>query len=82
MSEPEILLPVTCPVCSQRVMTGFRISVVADALDCADIRLYASCHVASWEASAAEIAQIRQFLDADWSENLQSAALTDQRAGG
>jgi hypothetical protein len=71
MREPEILLPVTCPVCSQRVMSGFRISVLADALDCGDIRLYASCHVASWEASEAEIAQIGEFLDADWSENLQ-----------
>jgi hypothetical protein len=82
MREPEILLPVTCPVCSQRVMTGFRISVVTDALDCGDIRLYANCHVASWEASEAEIEQIREFLDADWSENPQSAALTDQPARG
>jgi hypothetical protein len=57
-------------------MTGFRISVVADAFDSGDIRLYASCHVAGWEASEAEIAQIRQFLDADSSENLPSAALT------
>ena len=63
-------------------MTGFRISVVADAFDCGDIRLYASCHVASWEASEAEIAQIREFLDADRSESLQSAALTGQPARG
>ena len=63
-------------------MTGFRISVVADAFDCGDIRLYASCHVASWEASEAEIAQIREFLDADRSENAQSAALTEQPARG
>jgi hypothetical protein len=53
-------------------------SVVADALDCGDIRLYASCHVASWEASEAEIARIRDFLDAGCSENLQSAVATDE----
>jgi hypothetical protein len=57
-------------------------SVVADALDCGDIRLYASCHIASWEASDAEIAQIREFLDADCSENLQSTALTGEPGRG
>ena len=82
MREPEILLPVTCPVCSQKAMTEYRISVVTDAFDCGDIRLYASCHVASWEASEAELAQIREFLDADWSETPQSAALTNQPARG
>ena len=71
MSEPEILFPVTCPVCSQEALAGFRMSVVAAALHTGDIRLYASCHVASWEASEAELAQIREFLDR--SENLPDA---------
>jgi hypothetical protein len=63
MTECEILLPVTCPVCTQKILAGFRISVIAAALDTGDIRLYASCHLASWEASDAELAQIREFLD-------------------
>jgi hypothetical protein len=63
-------------------MAGFRISVVADAFDCGDIRLYASCHIASWEASDAEIAQIRDFLDADASAYFQPAARAHQRACG
>jgi hypothetical protein len=63
-------------------MAGFRISVVADAFHCGDIRLYASCHVASWEASEAEIAQIRQLLDAESSEYFQSATLPDLSARG
>ncbi len=62
MTESEILLPVTCPVCTQKMLAGFRVSVIADALDTGDIRLYASCHLASWEASEAELAQIREFL--------------------
>jgi hypothetical protein len=45
------------------MLAGFRISVIAAALDTGDIRLYASCHLASWEASDAELAQIREYLD-------------------
>jgi methionyl-tRNA formyltransferase len=64
MTEPEILFPIKCPICSQEMLTGFRISIVEDALDSGDIRLYANCHLASWDASAAELEQIRNFLDA------------------
>ena len=32
MTEAEILFPVHCPICAQNALTGFRISVVADAL--------------------------------------------------
>jgi hypothetical protein len=73
MTEPEILCPVKCPVCSQESLLSFRISVVADALRTGDIRLYANCHIASWHASEAELETIRQFLDATWSESLQEA---------
>jgi len=45
------------------MLTGFRISVIAAALDTGDIRLYASCHLASWEASDAELEKIREFLE-------------------
>lgn len=73
MTEPEIALPVKCPICSRELLAGFRISVVADALKSGDIRLYASCHLASWDASEAELDQIREFLDTTWGENLREA---------
>jgi hypothetical protein len=73
MTEPEILCPIKCPVCSQESLLSFRISVVADALKTGDIRLYAKCHIASWHASEAELETIREFLDATWSESLQEA---------
>ena len=73
MTEPEIHFPVKCPICFQELLTGFRISVVADALDTGDLRLYANCHLASWDASEAELAQIREYLDATWNENLREA---------
>jgi len=71
MTEPEMLFPVKCPVCLQESLSGFRISVVAEALETLEIRLYANCHVASWDASEVELAQMRQYLDAMWSENLR-----------
>lgn len=73
LTEPEILLPVKCPVCARELFTGFRISVVADALHTGDLRLYANCHVASWDVSEAELEQIREFLDAKLSEDLREA---------
>ncbi len=73
MSEPEILLPVKCPICSQESLTGFRIAVVADALATGDIRLYTGCHVASWDASEADLKGIREFLDVTWSEKMREA---------
>jgi hypothetical protein len=63
MTEAEILLPVQCPVCAQEALTGFRISVVADALRTGEIRLYAPCHVASWEASEEEIFLLHEYLE-------------------
>lgn len=71
MTEPEILFPVKCPICLRESLTGFRFSVVAAALATGDLRLYASCHVASWDAGGQELEQIREFLDATWSENQQ-----------
>ena len=73
MTESEVLFPVKCPICLQESLAGFRISVVADALNTGDLRLYANCHLASWDASERELAQIREFLDATWSENLREA---------
>jgi hypothetical protein len=73
MTEPEIHFPVKCPICSQNVLAGFRLSIVAHALDTGDIRLYSDCHLTSWDASEPELRQIREFLDATWSENLLKA---------
>jgi hypothetical protein len=73
MTEAEILFPVECPVCGKEALAGFRISVVADALRTGEIRLYALCHVASWEASQKEIFLLHEYLEAGWSEEMQEA---------
>jgi hypothetical protein len=73
MTEAEILFPVQCPVCAQEALTGFRISVVADALRTGELRLYAACHIASWEASEKEIFLLHEYLEAGWSEEMQEA---------
>jgi hypothetical protein len=71
LSEAEIHFPVTCPICSTRSLSGFRLSVVADALHTGQIRLYAACHVAAWDASGPELEQIREYLDVESSADLQ-----------
>jgi len=73
MTEAEILFPVQCPVCAQEALTGFRISVVADALRSGEIRLYALCHAVGWEASEKEIFLLHEYLEAGWSEEMQEA---------
>jgi hypothetical protein len=73
MTEAEILVPVQCPICAQEALTGFRISVVADALRTGEIRLYTACHVVSWEASDKEIFLLHEYLEAGWSEEMQEA---------
>jgi hypothetical protein len=72
MSEPEILFPVQCPVCRQQSLTEFRISVIAEALQTLEIRLYANCHLTSWDASAAELARLRKHLDEVWREHAEA----------
>jgi hypothetical protein len=64
MTEAEILFPVQCPICAREALTGFRISVVADALRTGEIRLYAACHVISWEASQKEIFLLHEMQEA------------------
>lgn len=73
MTEAEIMFPVQCPLCAQEALTGFRISVVADALRTGEIRLYAMCHVVSWEASEKELFLLHEYLEAGWSEEMQEA---------
>ena len=45
----------------------------SDASKSGQIRLYANCHVVSWDASVTELARMRAYLDANWSANLQEA---------
>jgi hypothetical protein len=73
MTESEILIPVRCPICSQEPLTGFRVSVIAEALQTLEIRLYANCHLTSWEASELELAQIREYMYAESNEDLGEA---------
>lgn len=81
MIEPEILFPVKCPVCLRESLTGFRISVVAEALQTLEMRLYANCHVTSWDASETELAHLRKCLDVVWNEQLPEAAEYGDLAG-
>jgi DNA-binding IclR family transcriptional regulator len=73
MTESEILIPVRCPICSQEPLTGFRVSVIAEALQTLEMRLYAECHLTSWEASELELAQIREYVFAESNEDLEEA---------
>ncbi len=73
MTESEILIPVRCPICSQEPLTGFRVSVIAEALQTLEIRLYAECHLTSWEASELELAQIRKIMYTESNEDLGEA---------
>jgi hypothetical protein len=63
VSEPEIELPVSCPCCGKQSLSDFRYTVVAEALRTNQMRLYANCHVAGWDASDAELDKIRTHLD-------------------
>jgi len=65
MEEPEVRFPVSCPVCARELLIRMPMTVIARALSVgASIRLRASCHDVHWEASALEVEQIRQYLDA------------------
>ncbi len=82
MKEPEFRFPVTCPICSQQILSGFRISIIADAFHTGDIRLYSSCHLASWDASTSELEQMRKFLDATWSTSLTHSGAEEYTLAG
>jgi hypothetical protein len=73
MTEPEVFLPVSCPICMQESLVGFRISVIADAFESGEIRLYANCHVAGWDASKKELKSIVEYLDAVWAAELRNS---------
>jgi hypothetical protein len=72
-TEAEMLFPVRCPVCGLEALSGFRMGVIVDAFRSGQIRLYANCHLAGWDASHIEIEQIREYLDAAWSSAVTEA---------
>jgi hypothetical protein len=63
MMEPEIPFPVTCPHCGEESLAEFRATVLADAMAGDPIRLYATCHLVSWDASDVELENIRRHLE-------------------
>jgi hypothetical protein len=69
MADSEVFFPVRCPICLRESLTGFRISVIADALESSEIRLYSNCHVMSWDASEREVDKICGYLYAMWTAN-------------
>jgi hypothetical protein len=67
MKEPTIRFPVTCPRCGNELLAEMPVAVVATGLIRATrIRLFADCHGTSWDASALEIEQIREYLGSSW----------------
>jgi hypothetical protein len=76
-SEHELLLPVKCPVCAQESLSGFRASVIAAASG-AGVRLYANCHLVSWDATEREMLAMRAYLDDAFGAELQQALVSTQ----
>jgi hypothetical protein len=73
MAESEVFFPVKCPICLRESLTGFRVSVIADAFESSEIRLYSNCHVVSWDASERELDKIFEYLYAMWTANPREA---------
>ena len=77
MEESSILLPVKCPKCGSESLSEFPVIVVMMALTRWNhMALHASCHEGSWDASVAEIRQIRQYLGNDWIQTHQLSVRT------
>jgi len=63
--EPQVPIPVICPRCGGEALSRMTVSLIADALITGRRpRLVSPCHGAEWDASDAEIAQIRDYLRA------------------
>jgi len=63
--EPGVRFPVTCPVCARALLTELPVALIAEALMVrSSIRLHASCHDVSWDATELEVEQIRGYLGA------------------
>ncbi|HEY2684781.1 MAG TPA: hypothetical protein VGI93_14785 [Steroidobacteraceae bacterium] len=75
MQESEIELPVICPHCGKHSVSEFRTEVIADALHTRELRLYAACHLAGWDASESELQEITAHLAAGWNAGWQAVDL-------
>jgi len=63
MSEPEIMIPVTCPECGKETLCTLVVAVAADALSGGgSIPLRSSCHNQEWDADLLEREQLREYL--------------------
>ena len=63
----DVRVPVRCPVCGNEVLAAFQIADVIGALiNGRKIRLYAICHDATWDATDAEMRQLREYVDVAW----------------
>jgi hypothetical protein len=76
-----VAIPVTCPICGSPGHADIPEIVLATALiQWNQMRLDSPCHAHAWDASADELAAIRNHLGADWmvakgKQFLQSEAL-------
>lgn len=68
IQESEIELPVICPTCGKRSVSEFRTEIIADALHTRQLRLYAPCHVAGWDATEIELQEITSHLADSWNK--------------
>ena len=60
----DVRFPVRCPVCGNEALAVFQIADVIGALiNGRKIRLYAICHDAVWDATDAEMRQLREYVD-------------------
>jgi hypothetical protein len=60
-----VRFPINCPICARSSLTELPLVTIAEALVAGlPIRLQASCHDVSWDATGLEVEQIRKYLGA------------------
>jgi C4-dicarboxylate-specific signal transduction histidine kinase len=65
MFESRVRFPVKCPICGSELLTEMAGTDITSALiNNRRIRLYASCHDVSWDASEVEVRQLREYMEA------------------
>jgi hypothetical protein len=70
MEQPEIMVPVTCPLCAKEQLRALPIATAAEALLSGSVLLLSSeCH-GQWIATKSQREQIRSYL-AGLSRNLE-----------
>jgi C4-dicarboxylate-specific signal transduction histidine kinase len=65
MFQSRVRFPVKCPICGSELLTEMAGTDITSALiNNRRIRLYASCHDVSWDASEVEVRQLREYVEA------------------